>query len=58
MVQKIISATLITAGICLVMIGYMTIVDGQRQVDQSFQSAQSDHPAKGGYGFPFCAKGW
>lgn len=57
MVQKIISATLITAGICLVMIGYMTIVDGQRQVDQSFQSAQAAIQQKGDTD-SLCAKGW
>lgn len=47
MFQKIISTLLISAGICLVMIGYMRIVDGQRQVDQSFQSAQAAIQQKG-----------
>ncbi|MDM5165538.1 class D sortase [Bacillus altitudinis] len=47
MVQKIISALLITAGICLVILGYTRIVDGQRQVDQSFQSAQAAIQQKG-----------
>lgn len=45
MFQKIISALLITAGICFVIVGY--IVDGQRQVDQSFQSAQAAIQQKG-----------
>ncbi|MDG3044569.1 hypothetical protein OE903_13990 [Bacillus sp. B6(2022)] len=56
-VSKIISALLITAGICLVIVGYMKIVDGQRQVDQSFQSAQAAIQQKGKR-IPFCAEGW
>ncbi|MCY7575564.1 sortase [Bacillus pumilus] len=56
MVQKIISILLITAGICLVMIGYMRIVDGQRQVDQSFQSAQAAIQQKGQTDSPFVPK--
>lgn len=41
MCQKFISALLITAGFCLLIVGYLRIVDGQREIDQSFQSAQA-----------------
>lgn len=56
MFQNIISTLLISAGICLVIIGYMRIVDGQRQVDQSFQSAQAAIQQKGQTDSPFVPK--
>ena len=41
MCQKLISAILITAGLCLAIVGYLKVIDGQREVDQTFQSAQA-----------------
>lgn len=41
MFQKIISAVLITVGFCLVIGGYLSIIDGQRKVETSIQSAQA-----------------
>ncbi|KEP24823.1 class D sortase [Bacillus zhangzhouensis] len=41
MFQKIISAVLITVGFCLVVGGYLSIIDGQREVETSFQAAQA-----------------
>lgn len=47
MFQKFISAILITTGLCLAIVGYLNIVDGQKEVDQSFQSAQAAIQQKG-----------
>ena len=47
MFQKFISAIMIIAGLCLAIVGYLNIVDGQKEVDQSFQSAQAAIQQKG-----------
>ncbi|MGG0028144.1 class D sortase [Bacillus safensis subsp. osmophilus] len=53
MFQKFISAILITAGLCLAIVGYLNIVDGQKEVEQSFQSAQAAIQQKGQNDSPF-----
>lgn len=57
MFQKFISAILIIAGLCLAIVGYLNIVDGQKEVDQSFQSAQAAIQQKGKTD-SLCAADW